>query len=118
MKTTLKEQIKILVKEEFSIIEAASIKYEEVGYERGLKDLDQDTWGDITTSLSTSSYRPRNQSEAVQYAKGYVRAMREHIDAIKNEQESVLERLFQQMNNAVERFDAVLQRTSSKKSFD
>ncbi len=114
---SLKEQIKKLIKEELSLFEAAATNYESLGYEKGLKDLDQDTWGDIVSSLSSEPNKPRNNPEAISYARGYLRAMREHIDAVKIEQEKFIERLYQQMNDVAETFDATIQR-SSKKSFD
>lgn len=93
----LTEKLHLLVESEINNAKS----FEQLGYIEGTRDIEKDQWSDVVSGIKALNTPVKNRLEAIAYAKGYFRAMEEHIDLFRKKQEQ----LQSYLNHEINKFD-------------
>jgi len=97
----LSEKIQLMIESEINNTRS----YEELGYIEGTRDIEKDQWSDVVSGIKALNTPVKNRLEAIAYAKGYFRAMEEHIELFRKKQEQ----LQSYLNHEINKFDHFVQ---------
>jgi len=87
---SLKGKIKTLIKEELSKSASAVFK---AAYELAQGDLDQGTWGNMAEKFGGLKQKPRSRNEVLDFERGYIEAMRDNINTLRQKVEALEQEL-------------------------